>query len=115
MAAKHDMSPYRGDTLSRGFDFWEDPEKTIPSDLTGITAAAEIRNMTNGKQIFPFECTVAPSGFANRVIIYMDGSVTGSLVKLGYWDLQLTYPDGRIWTAVAGKVTVIDDITESTR
>lgn len=115
MASKYDLTPYRGDTLTLGFDFWVDTDQTIPTDLTGVTAAAEIRSMTNGKQVFPFVCTVSPEGFANRVLIYMDGDTSGSLVKQGYWDLQLTFPTGNIWTAVAGSVKVIDDITGSTR
>lgn len=115
MATKYDLTPYRGDTLSRGFDFWGDKEQTIPADLTGVTAAAEIRSMSNGTQVFPFVCTVSPAGFDNRIVIYMDGETTGRLVNHGYWDLQLTYPDGQVWTAVAGGVKVIDDITGSTR
>jgi hypothetical protein len=34
-------------------------------------------------------------------------------IQRGYWDLQLTYPDGTVHTIVAGGVTITGDITDS--
>ena len=104
------LNLYRGDTTRWQFTMWLDAEKTEPLDLTGVTAKAEIRDKPGGRKITPIECIVT---LPNLVNASLNAANSALLPAKGAWDLQLTYSGGDVATLLAGKVTVIADITDS--
>lgn len=100
---------YRGDTYRWRIAFWL--SATVPCDLTGVTAKAEIRDRPGGSTIVALHCTVE---LPNLVWMELLAPVSRTLPLLGAWDLQLTYASGDVQTVLAGPVTVTADVTDST-
>lgn len=108
--AAYPLRLYRGDSYHWQFKLWADSAKTQPVDLTGVTVKAEIRDRSSGSTIVPMVCVVS---LPNTVDAQLPAAAS-TLAPTGGWDLQLTYPDGRTVTVLAGNVTVTGDITDST-
>jgi hypothetical protein len=100
---------YRGDTYRWQFNLWADLDKTIPLDLTGATAAAEIRDQPGGAVKATMTCTVETP---NIVHAELPASECAKLPYKGAWDLQLTYPGDEVSTVLAGGVDVTPDVTD---
>jgi hypothetical protein len=105
------LTLYRGDSGRWRFVLWNDPLKRVPADLTDVVAKAEIREQAGGLTITPLQCTVE---LPNAVSMVLAASASAQLPAMGAWDLQLTYPDGTVATILAGSVSVIADVTDST-
>jgi hypothetical protein len=106
------LSIYHGDTYRWQFTLWQDPDKTIPADLTGVIPKAEIRSAPGGAVLTTIDLTVQ---MPNIILAILSTAKSQLLtVKGGTWDLQLTYPDGDVQTVLAGAVTVTMDVTDST-
>jgi hypothetical protein len=101
---------YRGDSYAWRFVLWQDEAKTLPVDLTGATAEAEIRNASAGTTIVTLECTVV---VPNSVDVVMTPAMYATCPKTGVWDLQITFPDGSVHTPIAGPVNLTPDVTDS--
>ena len=100
------LSLYRGDSYAFTVRVWADSGHTIPGDLAGATAAAELRQ---GAEVIVLDCTVVEP---NSVDVALAADAWGTVGPgTGRWDLQLTYSDGRVYTMLAGPVTVQDDVT----
>ena len=110
MPDSYDLKVYRGDTKRWQFTLYADADKTEPADLTGVTVKSEIRDKSGGTQITNLPCTINN----NTITAMLNAGASKKLKTGGYWDMQLTYTSGDVVTAVAGKVTVVDDITDST-
>src|SRR6516162_4880252 len=110
MPGTYDLNLYRGDTYGWKFVLWQDTNKTIPVDLTGCTAKAEIRDKSGGSKICPIKCTI--NGTNNNEIdaVLLAADCAGA--PNGGWDLQVTFPTG-VRTILAGKVKITDDYTDS--
>lgn len=106
----HDLSLYRGDSYHWLFEFYQDAAQTVPTDLTGATADAEIRDKTAGAKIVVLQCTVT---LPNIVEVVMDPTLYATCPAKGVWDLQLTFADGQVHTPLKGAVTVNPDVTDS--
>lgn len=105
------MDIYRGDTSAWQFKLFEDESKQTPSDLTGVTAKAQIRDRSGGSKITDLTCEIT---LPNVILVTLSAEDSKALeITRGGWDLQLTYPDARVITIVAGGVTVTPDITDS--
>ena len=104
------LSLYRGDSYRWSFLLWTDTAKTIPADLTGVIAKAEIRDKPGGNMIVPTVCTVV---LPNTITMVLDALDSQLLPPAGVWDLQLTYPTGEVATVLAGAVTTTADVTDS--
>jgi hypothetical protein len=102
---------YRGDSAAWQFKLFDDEGKTIPTNLTGVQAKAQIRDRSGGDKITDLACTITPPNVID-VRLSAEDSRTLEFTR-GFWDLQLTYTDGRVHTIVAGGVTVTADITDS--
>ena len=113
MPSEYDLAIYRGDTGHWQFKLWQDDAKTIPVDLTGVTALSQIRDRPQGTQIFNMTCTVTLPNIVD-VVLAPAVSITLPGTFKGAWDLQLTYPSGTVATPVFGNVTVQADVTAST-
>jgi len=110
-----DLSIYRGDTYGWRFMLWEDEAKTMPFDLTGADAAAEVRRQSGGEPVLPMTVTVTLPNTID-VTLPADESALLPTGGNGVWDLQLTWPVGNIVrTVVRGSVNVTGDVTDSTR
>jgi hypothetical protein len=103
------LALYRGDTYGWQFRVWEDTPGGIPSDLSGVVAAAQVRDRPGGSAMIVLECQVAAPNLVN---VTLPADAWGD-VKLsrGSWDLELTYPGGSVVTIVAGPVSVTQDVT----
>jgi len=113
MPGKCPLTLYRGDSYSWSFMLWTDADKTLPADLTGVTAKAQIRDKPGGtKEIITLACEVV---MPNTVAMILDAASSARLATTpGVWDLQLTYDTGEVATVLAGPVTVTADVTDST-
>jgi len=107
---KYSLLLYRGDTWRVDFLLWVDAAKTEPADLTGVTAAAEIRDKSAGLKITPITLTIT---LPNMISAVLSPAETAHLPMSGVWDLQLTRANGDIQTILAGLVTVTSDVTAS--
>lgn len=102
---------YRGDSMSWKFTLWQDANKTLPVDLTGVTGKAEIRSAAAGTLITSMVVTVTQPNIVNVKLPAINSQL---LVKTGgFWDLQLTYTNADVQTIVSGSVTVTMDVTDS--
>jgi hypothetical protein len=108
--APYQFELYRGDTGRWQFVLWDDTGKTQPTDLTGVIAAAQIRDKPAGSIITDLSCTVT---LPNTIDVVLAAADSQTLPLRGVWDLQLTYPSGDINTVVGGAVMVIPDVTDS--
>lgn len=102
--------------LDRRYPVYEDSALTTPRDITGWTAAAQVRTAPRGRLLATL--TVAVEQFAVRV------SATGAQTTAwmhtwpgmrGYWDIVLTDPDGNLYPPlVAGTAQLVPHITVTT-
>jgi hypothetical protein len=105
----YDLCIYRGDTGRWRFICWQDAAKSIPSDLTGAAAAAQIRDRPGGNAVTALSCAVAPPNVVEVAVLPADSA---NLPARGVWDLELTYAIGDVSTLVAGRVLVTGDVTQ---
>jgi hypothetical protein len=111
LPGQHTLTIYRGDTNRWQFLLWADAAKTEPVDLTDVIVEAEIRDKSGGQKIATLECEIEIPNIINAVLT---SNVSNSLPRNNAaWDLQLTYPNDDVSTVLAGRVTVIPDITGS--
>jgi hypothetical protein len=110
---RYDLALYRGDSYAWTFRLWEDTGRTDPTDLTGATAAAELRDKPNGAVIVTLGCVIT---LPNIISVELPADSWPDLpVTLAAWDLELTYAaTGQVHTVVAGSVAVTPDVTGST-
>jgi hypothetical protein len=104
------LALYRGDSSSWRFVLWADTAKTIPADLAGVVAKAEIRDKPAGSNLTMLTCSIE---MPNAILVTLDATTSARLPAKGVWDLQLTYPEGAVATVLAGAVTVTADVTDS--
>lgn len=104
----YNLSLYQGDSYVWQYVVWADQCGGVPADLTGVTAAAQIRDQPGGTTVVELICEVmAP----NIIHVTLTAEAAAGLPARGGWDLQLTYADGMVVTLVAGWVTVAPDYT----
>ena len=97
---------YRGDSYAFTVRVWADAAHTIPGDLAGATAEAELHQ---GAEVAAFTCTVVEP---NSVDVELPAAAWGMVgAGTGRWDLQLSWADGRVFTVLAGPVTIAGDVT----
>jgi hypothetical protein len=102
---------YRGDTKRWIINLWTDAKRTVPSDLTGATANATIRDKAiGGSYVLALTCTITLPNIVNMTLI---PDQSRSLPAVGVWDLQISYPSGDIYTVLRGNVIVTQDVTYS--
>jgi hypothetical protein len=101
---------YRSDTFRMQITAWE-TEDTVPLDLAGATAKAEIRDKAMGKLLATIDCTITEP---NIIDLELHASFTATLAPgKRVWDLQISLPTGDTRTVLAGSVSVVADVTES--
>lgn len=101
---------YRGDSYAWRVLLWNNTASTVPTDLTGATAAAEIRDKTAGSRVVPLGCTIT---LPNIIDVTMLPDDWPECPSSGIWDLQVTFTGGRIRTVLAGSVKTTGDVVDS--
>lgn len=107
----YDLRLYRGDSYAWRFQLWTDAAHTIAFDLTGVAVAAEMRDKSGGATVIDMTCAVT---LPNLIDMTLPAASWPQVPAGAVWDLQLTRPDTRVQTIIAGKVTVTADVTDST-
>lgn len=107
--AKLDLDIYRGDSMRLRIKLYDQGQN--PIDLTDVAAKSEIRDRPAGCVIVAFECTIT---LPNVIELFLPAGLSHTLPIGGVWDLQLTFLNGEVQTPLAGQVTVIPDVTDST-
>ncbi len=102
------LSLYRGDTYRWQFKLWLDTARTLPADLDGATALAQIRDKAGGTLIVSLACSITTPNFVNMVLSAADSA---RLPSSGAWDLQVTYASGDVATVLGGPVNTTADVT----
>ena len=112
LPGSYPLTIYRGDTAQWTFTLWADAAKTTPTDLTGSTAAAHIRQSnTSLKEPVPMTCSIE---LPNIIHVSLPAAATASIPARGHqgqWDLQLTNTGGVVQTVLAGSVSIVGDVT----
>ena len=105
---KYDLTIYRGDSYHYRFLLWEDDANTLPTDLTGAIARAEMRTSVNGPVFGEMDLVVT---LPNTIDGVLSAAMTAAIAyKHGVWDLQITRAE-TVRTVLAGKVKLIADVT----
>jgi hypothetical protein len=102
------LNVYLGDSYNWQFQLWQDAAMTLPVDLTGTTAKAQIRKSAGATGPIEMTCTVT---LPNTVVVALSAAQSATCFN-GVWDLELDGPSGAVTTVVAGTVTVTPDVTE---
>jgi hypothetical protein len=85
-----------------------DPTTGQPADLTGYTAASQIRVTPDASAtLAEFAATIDADGVRLHLLAADAATLTGASV----WDVQLTSPDGTITTVAAGRVLAAPEVT----
>jgi hypothetical protein len=98
---------YRGDTKAWRFRLWADEDRTEPYDLAQVDVSAQIRRTPDDRRRVDLACSVE---LPNIIVAYLSAEASATC-PTGRWDCQLTWPDGRVLTAIKGPVTVTPDVT----
>ena len=106
----YNLKLYRGDTHNFRVILWADTGQTVPYDLTGATAEAEIREKSAGTHVVILDTVVS---LPNIIDIGMTPELYATCPAKGVWDLQITTAEGEVLTPLAGAVTVTPDVTDS--
>lgn len=91
-------------TLYRGDSYWW--RLVVHADVTGASGAGAVRV---GGVVVPLVATVIDPG---TIDVELAAEAWGDAKRgRGDWDVQLTWPDGRVYTVLAGPVVVGGDVT----
>ena len=109
--ARYDLDVYRGDSEAWTFTLWSDAAATVPMDLTGYTARAEVRVKPDAPDLAALLATSIE--LPNTVRVDLDAATSAGLpaCRGAAWDLQLSSDAGTVRTVVAGAVNVTADVT----
>ncbi len=113
--ATKDLTLYRGDSFDLPVRL---RQKLIngslgdPVDLTGCTVDAEIRSTEDEAGVVAtFGCDLDADPTTGIVTLSLTKVETAALTGGGVWDMQITFPDGKTQTYLAGKVYLTKDVT----
>ncbi len=102
--------------INQGADFSTTVELSddtgVPLDLTGYTAAAQIRKTYTSTSYKPFSILFDSNRNEGKVTLSMSAEVTSSInAGLYVYDLLLTASDHRNFRALEGSATIIPGVT----
>lgn len=108
---RHDIVVKQHSTYEQPYEIY-DPTNTTPINLTGYTAAAQIRtNHSDANPLLTFTCTIDP--LVGKITVRATHIQTGALVapSEAVWDLRLTSPGGDIDRTFEGRVEITPGVT----
>jgi hypothetical protein len=102
--------------INQGSDFSTTVELSdgagVPLDLTGYTAAAQIRKTYSSSSQTPFSVTFDSDRTSGKVTLDLTGTVTSTITAgLYVYDLLLTAGDSRKFRALEGSATIVPGVT----
>lgn len=114
LSDRHDFTHTAGDTFRRQIE-WVEPDGVTPIDLTGYTAAMQIRERPGGTVWASSNgaspaLTITVATPASGVMV-VSGTISQTTPAVGVWDLQVTSSGGEVYTLVSGSFTVIEQVT----
>lgn len=82
-------------------------------DLTGSTAKAQLRTFEEDSTSIEFTVTLGnQTTERGKINLALSHAQTAALTDTEYvWDIQITWPDGRVTTLLRGPVTVTKEVT----
>jgi hypothetical protein len=113
---EYNFKVYVGQTLDLGFFIWEDSNRTVPYDLTGHAVKAEARQAYNSLLFVNLNPTITSNA------VYLNATpeqlarfevLSKSTQSKFVYDIEITKPDGKIWTMVRGIIEVNPEVTKS--
>jgi hypothetical protein len=115
VSAQFDITADQGATLSLIFT-WLGSDQETPVNLTGFSAAMQVRAETTDDLLASFTTTngsITLGGTAGTITLSAAPSVTtGWTFGAGLYDLQLTDSAGDVVTLMAGIFTVVPAVTQ---
>jgi FtsP/CotA-like multicopper oxidase with cupredoxin domain len=117
-AAPRDLYIEQGAAFILSFTWYPgDPATTTPNDLTGATAAMQIRDKQGGTiyvDATDANGKIVLGGVAGTIAIELDDADTNAiLVKTAVYDLEVTLASGVTYRLLQGRVTVSPNITQA--
>ncbi len=107
----YNLDIYHGDSGHCQFRLYNDSGKTQPTDLTGFTVKAEIRDASGSPYKVPMACTIT---LPNTIDMLLSATSSRQLYAgTMVWDLQFTDGGGAVTTLLGGNVVVHGDVTDS--
>lgn len=100
MARNQPLNIYQGDDFNAVVNLSHDG---TPVDLTGYTAAAQIKRTSSDTTVVATLSATVDATFS-RVTLALSHTVTATLTGTYWWDLQLTSSTGSISTPLYGPV-----------
>lgn len=101
-----DLNLYAGDDVTLEIDVTDNAG--APFDLTGYTAAAQLRATATDPTSVDFTATAV----ANKITLTLPGADSATLPVKGVWDVQVTSGTGVITTLAGGKFTMTPGVTQ---
>lgn len=98
---------YRGDSRAWRFRLWADSDRTIAFELHDAELAAQVRATPDSARAVDLAVEVV---LPNEVTLYLSAA-GAARCPTGRWDLEATWPDGRVATLIKGPITVEPDVT----
>lgn len=110
MAYRYDLKVEQGATFVVEIECQD--EAGNPIDLTGYSAAAQIRRThSSASPSAEFTPTIIPT--LGRVSLALTASQTSGVThSTGVWDCELTSPEGVVTRLAEGKVSVSPEVTK---
>lgn len=104
------LSTIRGDSFGFLVRLWQDPDKTIPADLSEAVITAQLRQTPDSEEI---EASFDVAIDANEVRLTLLPTETAVLPQRSVWDVQVdwTGEGSSIQTVAHGVLTVGPDVT----
>lgn len=109
-AAEYDITIEQGASFSLAVT-WQD-ENESPVDLTGFTAAAQVRETFDSEDA-ALSFDVSLGGTAGTISLTADPSATAEVdfPERGVWDLELTNAGGTVTRLLQGRATAAPEVT----
>jgi len=111
-AGKYNMLVQQGSTYNQTITL-KDPTNTTPINITGCTAAAQIREQyTDVSPSATFLCEIN-NGVNGQIQISLTAAQTAALtIERGVYDIELTYPNGVKDRILQGNVVISKEATK---
>lgn len=109
LPSNFDLVLYKGDYFPLRVTL-KDPVTTLPIDLTGYTAAAQIRTDFEDPIAYDFEVAITPG--IGQVDLLLSSATSETIPAGSYvWDFEVTDPSGNVRTYITGDVQMLNEVT----
>jgi len=104
------LTTIRGDSFGFKVRVWQDPDKTVPSDLTDAVVRAQLRLTPDAPDV---EAEFGVTITGNEIALALLPTDTAVLPARCVWDIQIDWDGGgtSIQTIAHGVLTVGPDVT----